>query len=238
MRRTLIATCALAAATLAAASTAAAQSITSPYRYIETKHSVGFFGGYLRTDPGIVVDTLTGGTIALGPRSAPVVGAQYQLRFAGPLSGEFSVGFSPTERAVYAPSPNVAEVVPVEVGTEPASLLMVDAGLHFRITGPRTWNGLAPYATALGGIVADLRRGGATEEAVPQNSRFDLGPSLAVGAAVGTEWFPTRRLSLRVEARDRLWQIRAPEGLQGNRGRNASEWTNNVSFTLGGALHF
>jgi len=236
MRRTLIATSALAFL-FAAASGAGAQSITTPYRYIETKHSVGLFGGYLRTDPGIVVDTLTGAEIALGPKSAPVVGAQYEIRFAGPLSGQVAVSFSPTERSVYAPNPNVREVVPVEVGTEPATILMADAGIHFRITGPRTWNGLAPYVTALGGVVADLRRGGASEEQVPQNSRFDLGPSFAVGAAVGTEWFPTRRLSLRVEARDRLWQIEAPEGLRGNR-RDASDWTNNVAFTFGGALHF
>lgn len=233
MRRTLIATLALGSI-LAGAHAAAAQSIPSPYRYIESKHSAGFFAGYLLTDPTIAIDTFQ---VELGPRSGPLFGARYGIALGGPLTGEASVAFSPTHRTVNAPSAQVGNPAPVPRAVESVALLMLEGGLHFRLTGSRTWNGLAPFLNGTGGIVADLRRGAESEEEIPENARFDFGPSFAVGAAVGTEWFPTRRLSLRAEVRDRLWQIGAPEGLRPGR-TDVSEWTHNVAFTLGGALHF
>lgn len=237
MRRTPLFALVLAAL-LGSAHAAGAQQIPSPIRYVETTHSLGFFAGYLLTDPGIAFDTAANRNVELGPQSAPVMGVRYNLRFGGPLSGEASLGFSPTERKVYAPA-SETDPTPVELDrTEDVPLLVGEAGLRFHVTGPRTWHGLAPFVVGSAGVVADLDGSGdAEEDGVPETAAFGFGPSLAVGAAIGTDWFPTRRLSLRVEVRDHLWKISAPEGLRAPR-QEISEWTHNVAFTLGGALHF
>lgn len=235
MRRTLIATFALASL-VAGASAAGAQRITSPIEYIEPKQSVGFFGGYLLTDPSIAFDSTS--QVSLGVRSAPIVGVRYQLRFGGPISGEAALAFSPTERDVVVASADPNNPAPVSSGnTAEASVLMGDVGIVFQLTGPRTWHRLAPYLAANGGIVADLAGTSAAEEDLPEGTRFEFGPSFAVGGGIGTDWFPTQRLSVRLEVRDRLWKLEVPERLRGNR-REISEWTNNATFTLGAAFHF
>jgi hypothetical protein len=233
MRRTLIATFALL---LGSAPGALGQRITSPFRYIEPKQSVGLFGGYLVTDPSIAFDSTT--QVSPGPRSAPIVGVRYQLRFGGPLSGEVAVAFSPTEREVLAPSTDPARPAPQRTGaTTDAQLLIGDVGLVLHLTGPRTWHGLAPFLAANGGVVADVAGSGEAEEGISETARFDFGPSFAVGGGIGTDWFPSQRFSVRLEVRDRLWRIDVPEGLRPTR-QEISEWTNNATFALGAALHF
>lgn len=233
MRRTLTAAFALAAL-LGSAPRAEGQQIPSPYRYIEPKQSIGVFGGYLLADPSIGIGEQE---VELGPRSAPVAGLAYTIRFTGPLSGEVRAGFSPTERTVYRPT-SQTDLTPVPVATVDVSLLMAEAGLRFQLTGPRTWRGFAPYVVGSGGLMTDLDRNADAEIDIPAGARFDFGPSFAVSAAIGTDWFPTRRLSLRAEARDHLWQIRAPEGLRATGVRDVSEWTHNIAISLGAALHF
>ncbi|MDP9347948.1 MAG: hypothetical protein M3P24_02185 [Gemmatimonadota bacterium] len=236
MRRTLIATFALASL-LGGASAAGAQRITSPIEYIEPKQSVGFFGGYLVTDPSIAFDSTS--QVSLGVRSAPIVGARYQLRFGGPISGEAALAFSPTRRDVLVASTDPGNPAPRPSGsTADAAVLMGDVGIVFQLTGPRTWHRLAPYLAVNGGLVADLAGTSAAEEDIPEAARFEFGPSFAVGGGIGTDWFPTQRLSIRLEARDRLWRLEVPEGLRPGSPREISEWTNNASFTLGAALHF
>lgn len=239
MRRTLTAILALAAS-LGGASALRAQSVPSPIRYIEPKHSFGVSLGYLFTSPAVEINETQ---VEFGPQSAPMIDARYQIRFGGPLSGEVRAGFIPAKRRVYEPTgeTNPSAFVPREVGTQDMAMVVGEAGLVFHLTGPRTWHGLAPFLAGTGGIVSDLNRGSDLEEDfnIPETTRYDFGPGFAIGLGLGTDWFPTRRLSVRVEARDRLWQIKAPQGLANLAGqRSVSEWTHNFSVNLGAALHF
>ncbi|HEX2091331.1 MAG TPA: hypothetical protein VHG28_02975, partial [Longimicrobiaceae bacterium] len=219
------------------ASALRAQTIPSPIRYIETRQWAGAFAGYLFSNPSVGINETD---IELGPRSAPLVGLQYGFRFAGPLAGEARVGFGPTERKVYAPGTATGSdpAVPQEVGTADVALLMGEAGLVFSLTGQRTWHGIAPFLVGTGGLVADLNRGSDADEEVTAAARYDFGPAFAVGFGIGTDWFPTERLSVRLEGRDRLWKIEVPPGLRPSSVRSASEWTHNFSISLGAALHF
>ncbi|HEX7243665.1 MAG TPA: hypothetical protein VF263_25485 [Longimicrobiaceae bacterium] len=236
MRRTLIAALAVGSL-LAGASGLEAQSIPSHIRYIEPKQSLGLFGGYLWTQPSIEINDAE---IALGPKSAPLVGAQYNLRFAGPLSGEVRLAFAPTERTLYGPvtENDPREFVPVEAGTADVALLVAEAGLTFHVTGQRTWHGIAPFVAGTGGLVMDLNAGTSADDAIPEAARYDFGPAFALGLGIGTDWFPTERLSVRVEGRNRLWQVEAPAGLRPSNLRELSEWTHNFSLSIGAALHF
>ena len=230
----------LVSALLTGAGTAAAQTINSPFQRIETTQSIHVFGGYLVSERDVDLTDSTSADFGFAP--APVIGLRYQIRASGPLSVEAAVGFSPSSRRLFAPnflndSTRVeAEDLEVEV---PASLVTTDLGLRFHFTGPRTWNGLAPFVMGMGGLAADVS-GDHDEEkeaALEDNQRFRFGPSFAVGAGLGTDWFPTRNISLRLELQGRLWRMETPEGFTVTRAER-SEWNRVGGLTVGGAIHF
>lgn len=203
----------------------AAQTIPSPYRYIEESQNISLFGGYLHLDPG---------ELNVGPQSAPIVGARYNIRFGGPLAGDVALSFLPSQRTIHA-APVGADSTLIPLGEANAPLLMGEAGLRFQITGPRTWHGLAPYVSATGGLIMDLAGRDDLEEELPENQRVEFGPAFAVGLSAGTDWFLTERISLRAAGQGYLWRMTLPEGLVG---REDSEWLRGLGGTLGVALHF
>lgn len=216
-----------------------AQQIPSPFRYIETKHSLGAFAGYLVTDAG-QIDLLQSPGAELGPRSAPILGLRYNLRFTGPVSGEAALGFSPSQRAVYETDALAGDTIqrPLPTGEAGVLLLLAEGGVRFHLTGARTWNNLAPYVLATGGLVADVARRGSDEDFVPTTERYRLGPGFAVGASLGTDYFVSPRTSLRVELRDQIWRVAAPQGFQVESNDDRTRWKNNLGFSLGVAYHF
>lgn len=230
----------LALALSAGARAVAAQTIPSPYRYIEHTQSVGVFGGYVFTDPDVSLTDST--SLPLGPQSGPLFGVRYQVRAAGPLSVEASLGASPTERRLFGvtvrPDSTLGSPEDLET-TVPATVVMADVGLRFHLTGPRTWNGLAPFAVGMGSIVGDARGTFDEEEEIRDEALFRFGPTFAVGAGLGTDWFPTSNASIRVEATGRLWRMTTPTGfLGGNPNAERREWSPVVSVSVGGAFHF
>ncbi|HEV3050237.1 MAG TPA: hypothetical protein VGX50_08025 [Longimicrobium sp.] len=230
----------LALALAASARAVAAQTIPSPYRHIEQTKSVGLFGGYLFTDPDIGLTDST--SLPIGPQSGPLFGARFQFRASGPLSLEGSVGVSPTDRRLFGvvtlPDSSIGAPVDLET-TVPATLVMGDVGVRFHLTGARTWNGLAPFVVGTGGLAADVRGTLDEEDVVREEALFRFGPSFAVGAGLGTDWFPTSNASIRIEAAGRLMRMSTPNAfLGGNPNAERSEWNPAVSVSVGGAFHF
>lgn len=205
-----------------------AQEITSPFRYVEATQAAGAYVGWLATSTG---------ESDLGPRSAPLLGARYSIRFGGPVTGEAILSGGPSERTIYGRTIAGGDTTLVGLADTDVFLLLAEAGLRFHLTGPRTWNGLAPFVAASGGLAMDLLGSSEFEEALAEEQRFDFGPGFAVGLGAGTDWFLTERLSARLEARDYVWRLSTPAGLAGT-GREETEWTHNFAFTLGAALHF
>lgn len=229
----------LALALAAGSRAAAAQTIPSPYDYIETTQAAGFYVGYLFTDPDVSLSDST--TLPLAPQSGPVFGVRYQLRAAGPLHIDASVGVSPTDRRLIAADFDEDSVFlgPRDLGTTvPSTVVMADVGLRFYLTGPRTWNGLAPFVVGMGGMAGDIRGTFAEEEEIVDDARFRFGPSFAVGAGLGTDWFPVPNASLRVEATGRLWRVETPSAFLALRTDERSEWNPVLGITVGGAIHF
>jgi hypothetical protein len=230
----------LLALTLAAgARAAAAQTIPSPYEYIDKAQSLGVFGGYLLTDPDVSITDST--SAAMGTRSAPMFGVRYQVRASGPLSIDATVGISPTTRRLFDADLNADSVTVVSEDLEtevPATVVMADVGLRFHVTGPRTWNGLAPFVGASGGLVGDIRGSFAEEQDIDADARFRFGPSFAVGAGLGTDWFPARNASIRVELQGKLWRVSTPDGFLLGTEEERSQWSPVLGISVGGALHF
>lgn len=234
--RTVLAASALAALCAAGA---AAQTIASPYRYIEKTRSVTVYAGYLATSPGVALPDSQ--SAELGPQSAPLVGLRYSMRIGGPLSLEANVGFAPADRKLYNGQPSLDSTrVPVEDTGETVSapLLLTEGALRFHLTGDRTWRGLAPFVLASGGLVTDLGGTSEAEEEIPEQRRVGLGPGLALGAGAGVDVFHGQRLSLRAELAYRLWRQDAPGGLLPAGSEEVSEWNSSTGITLGAAYHF
>lgn len=204
-----------------------AQTIPSPFEYIEEKNSVGLFGGYIAADAG---------SQDLGPGSIPLVGVRYGYQLTGPLTAEASIAFGSSDRTIYARA--VASEPELEpVGEADIALVIADAGFRFHLTGPRTWHGLAPFLIATGGVVADLSTRPEEEALLDEDSRFEFGPGFAASAGLGADFFLTDRLSLRADARDYLWRYTYPVALSAT-GAEDSEWAHNLGFSIGAAFHF
>ncbi len=223
----------------AAVSAAGAQTIPSPFRYIQNNQSLGAFAGYLWTSPMVALSDST--EAELGARSAPVFGVRYGLRFGGPLSGDVALSFSPSERKVFLAQVNAdsTEVQAVFTGNTASSpLVMLEGSLRFHLTGDRTWNGLAPFVAVTGGMVAEVGGVDESEADLINAERYDFGPAFAVGAAAGLDWFLNDRFSFRVDVSGRLWRESPPQGLQPPGTRRETEWSPATGVSLGGAFHF
>jgi hypothetical protein len=229
----------LLALALLVGGTAAAQSIPSPYEHIERSQRAGAFAGYFFLSPDVAVDDTL--AVAMGVRSAPVVGVRYGIRASGALDFQAALAVSPSSRdlwtAEYSADSLTATPVPLEESVA-ATLVLLDLGLRLALTGPRTWNGLAPYVGASGGLVTDVRGTFAAEEDIPETARFRLGPTFALGASLGTDWFPAPNTSLRLELQGMLWRLSTPDGFAPLRATTRSEWNPGAGVTVGGAIHF
>ena len=88
-----------------------------------------------------------------------------------------------------------------------------------------------------GGLITDIagRSDLETDANLPETQLIDFGPSFAVGASGGTDWYLSERLSVRAAARAHMWRFTTPAGLAGT---EQTEWLRNVGGTLGFAFHF
>jgi hypothetical protein len=205
------------------------QQIPSPYRHIETAHSLSLYAGYLALDKG---------EIDLGLASAPTFGLRYAGRFAAPVAGVIRLGIAPSERTILRRQNANDPSSPLTVLDETsATLLSAEAGFRLLLTGPRTWHGFAPYLEGTGGLMSVAGSRTAEESQLPAGQIVDFGPSFAVGVAAGTNWFLTDRISTEIAVQGLLWRLSIPEGLS-DTGEKESEWTRNLGVTIGGAFHF
>ncbi len=216
------------------AGSAFAQQIDSPFEYIEETQSLGVFGGYLWTAAGVQ---------DIGPQSMPLFGARYNIRFTGPVSGEASLSLGPTQRNVVHRVATADPDQPFQIinrGEASALFGMLEGGVRFHLTGPRTWYNLAPFLVGTGGLAGNMFGDRAIEEEfdIPEDQQVRFGPALAVGIGAGTDWFPAPRLSLRLEVRDQIWRLTTPEQLLLPDQEEGGRWTNNIGLSVGAAYHF
>jgi hypothetical protein len=204
-----------------------AQEIRSPYRYIDETNAVGGFVGFFIGEPG---------NPGVGPHSGIMFGARYTTRFSGPLSGEINLSLVPTEREIIA-FDTIADVIVPTGQMVDMNVGLLEGGLRFHLTGPRAWNGMAPFVILTGGIASNLSGASAADATLPADQRFRMGQSFTVGFGGGTDVFVGERFSLRLEARDHILRLRIPAGLTEGQ-RAESMWTNNFGLSLGAALHF
>jgi hypothetical protein len=202
-----------------------AQTISSPYRYVEQRQEAGAFVGHLSPDRG---------RFGYGPGPGLLLGARYGLELTGPLALEGVVASFPTTRDVINPAREEGDRI---VGEADMALVMLEARLRFTLTGRRTWYRLQPYVVAGGGFAFDVE-GVQRDDVVnlEERDRFDFGTKFMGSLGTGVRWLFTDRLGLRAEGLLSLWKLDTPSGYEDPaRGFEAvpeSEWTNATGFTV------
>jgi hypothetical protein len=219
------------AALLTITASVAAQTVPSSYRYIETNRSVSLYVGYLNTSPGLAVTDST--SVDLGPKSTPMFGLRGSFGLGGPLSLEAHLAYAPAKRDLYE-----AFIDLTKIGEVDEALLLAEGAFRFRLTGDRTFRGVAPFVLASGGLVVPVSRTTVLEDSVDAHRRLDFGPSFAVGTGAGFDFFPSQRMSLRLEGTYRLWRLEAPAGLLPRGRGKVSGWSANSGISLGAVYHF
>jgi hypothetical protein len=114
---------------------------------------------------------------------------------------------------------------------------IVSADLRFDITGPRTWHRLMPFALLGLGAAFTLSEEDDADADLDPNVRYDYGTRLVGELGLGTEWFPTDRVTLRLDARNMLWKIEAPTAMRTVDGP-IDEWVQNFLLSAGVSFRF
>ena len=208
-----------------------AQSIPSPYRFIDQRQAGGFYTGYFLTSEG---------ALGLAPKSAPIFGGRYTIRLGGPFVIEAELGYLNTTRAVLDTVVVLPDSTRARVGTADFSAVLASGGLRFNFTGPRTWHGLQPFLAFGGGAIASLTGAQPDDQKVAADARFNFGTHFAGHFGGGIEWFPSRRFSTRIDARNVIYKVNTPSGfLLGTVGDRTpgDEWLQNGLLTAGFWLH-
>lgn len=208
---------------------AAAQTIPSPYRFIETRQEGNAFAGVL---------SMGRGRFDFGPGPGPVFGGRYSIDLGGPFGLEALARFSPTTRRVIDPENSELR----EVGEAEALMTVVEGRVRFTLTGRRTWHGLAPHILFGGGLAFDLAGNQAEDERILVDDRFEFGTSFAGVLGAGLRWFPSERVTFRTDGTLNLWQLETPPGYSApDRDFEAveeNEWVSGLGITLGVSIRF
>ncbi len=201
-----------------------AQTIPSPYRFIETTQEYGLFAGYERHGTG---------QFGYGPKSGLVIGGQYAVRLRGPLAFEASGTILSGTRDVMDPRRPAGNR---KIGSSRVMVGTFDVGLRFSIVGDRTWHGLDPFIDFGLGLALPLSGATKTDNLLPDQDRYAFQSSFDGMLGAGTRIFLTKRVSLRADARFGLWKLHTPPGFAdptlGFTNSPKSEWAAGTRLTL------
>jgi hypothetical protein len=217
---------------LAVAAPARGQVLDSPYRFMDSNQHAGVYAGWAFASTG---------RLDMGPQPAPAFGARWGIRVTGPFVLGAEVGWMPSTRTVRDTMFVAADSLYREIAEANINVLTVMGNLVFHITGARTWNNLAPFALLGAGAAIGSGTRAPEETDLAAEARFNFGTSFAGQIGAGVDWFPSPRLSLRLDGRNALWKLGIPEAfLLTDAGRTLprSEWEQNFIVSAGLSIHF
>jgi hypothetical protein len=201
----------------------------SPYRDLEYRQELSFFGGYFdpQVDPA-----------GVAPRPGPQGGVRYEIYLGGPANFYARVAGISSERMHIDPTLTGAAR---EVGVSSVQLLQADVGITANLTGRKSIFRLVPTISAGLGALSDLGR-------KADEGSYKFGTPFAISLGAGIRYAPGGRLQLRIDYTDHLYHIRYPDLYFSTATGTAtpvltntekrSVWTNNAGITLGASYFF
>lgn len=196
---------------------------SSPYRDIRKGHTLTALGGYFGGD---------GGQFGIGPHNGNVFGGRYDIRTGSTIQLGLGIAHGTVERFILDPFVTVDNR---RSGPVKQSVTYAEIDLQFNVTGGKSWNRLAPYASAGAGLAF-------AGNTPADTSRYDFGRGFYFAPALGTRVFLSDRLHLRAEARLTFWKLNYPTTFQRQppdagspviAGNNLSEWTTSPWLQVG-----
>jgi hypothetical protein len=211
-------------------SAARAETIPSPYTFIEGRQEAGIFVGQ--------VDAASG-RFGFGPKGGLTFGGRWGIELAGPVSLEGVGSVIDGTRDVVHPGRVEGDRV---IGEAEVMLTSFDARFKFSFTGDRAWHGISPFIVAGGGMIFDLSGDAPADELLDAPDRFSFGNSFIGTTGLGTRWFVTDRVTLRVDGTFSLWKIDTPPGFsdpaRGLENVEQGEWVRALGLTLSGLFRW
>ncbi len=208
---------------IASPRSASAQTIPSPYAFVDERQEVGAFVGYMNASTG---------RFGFGPKGGPMFGARYAVDVSGPISFEALVGVVDGTRDVVSPSRPEGDRV---IGESESLMTMLEARLRLSATGARTWHGLTPFLLIGAGVAIDPADQSAADALLEVDERFKLGTKFITTVGPGVRWSINRHLAVRADSGFSLWKITTPEGFGdatlGLGPVAESEWVSGLSFS-------
>jgi hypothetical protein len=195
---------------------------SSPYRDLEHKQEITWLFGYMkaRHDPAGIL-----------PRSAPTIGARYEINLTGPLDFSADVTRSSSERTVLDPAKPGATR---DQGSQSTPVYAADVALALDLTGRKSWNHLVPQLRGGLGVV--------TSRAKDDSSGYSFGTPFAFTFGGGLKFVPGGRLQLRADLTDRVFKQSYPDSYYRKASDNTSVladptprsyYTHHTAFTVG-----
>lgn len=207
-----------------------AQSIPSPYSFIERKQETGPFFGVMNANTG---------RFGFGPKGGLVTGGRWGIELAGPLSFEGVVGFVNGDRDIVDPGRDEGVRV---IGVGDVLMTTIDARLKFSLMGARAWNDLSPFIVFGGGAAFDVAGTAPMDADLLPADRFDFGTSFFGTLGGGTRWFLTERFGVRADGIFSIWKIGTPPGFSDPERTfeavDESEWVSGFTFTVSGLIRW
>lgn len=167
----------------------------SPFHDIQLRPGPVFFVGRLSNDRG---------RAGAGPSNALTIGSRYEMPAGRSLVLVFSAAYLKGDRFIIDPAADSSSPSR-RTGPYDSSILLTEVGMQLRLTGAKTWRGIAPYVGAGLGLAFDLDSPGDTT-----GSGYKYGTKLTLSGASGIRWYPSRRFMLNADVRGQLWRLRYP----------------------------
>lgn len=165
----------------------------SPYRDILKRSGPVLFVGQLSGDRG---------RAQAGPSAARTFGARYELPAGRSLVLQFTAAYLAGDRFIIDPAADSTDPAR-RTGPVDAPLMITDVTMQLRLTGSKTWHGLAPFVGVGLGLVFDVS-GDST------SSGYGFGTKLTFAGATGVRWHAGPRLTVVADARAQMWRLRYP----------------------------
>jgi hypothetical protein len=167
----------------------------SPYRDILLRSGPVLFVGHLSADRG---------RAGAGPSNALTFGTRYEIPAGQSLVLQFNAAYLQADRFIIDPRADSSSPAR-RTGPMDSDLLLAEFAVQLRLTGGKTWRGLAPYVGAGLGMAFDVNSPGDTT-----GSGYQFGSKLTLSGATGVRWYPARRMMVNVDLRAQLWRLRYP----------------------------
>lgn len=164
----------------------------SPYHDIPRGTGPVFRIGYLGGERG---------TVGVGHSNGMTFGLRYDAMLGGPTVLTVGAAYALTDRFVVDP---FLDSVSRRSGPYADDMALVDVGLQFMLTGPKTWHGIAPYLGAAMGLAVSRSGLGA------DSSGYRFGTKFTVAPGTGVRWYPARHLTVSADVRAIFWKLRYP----------------------------